>query len=491
MANFVPVEVFDLIIFGGTGDLAMRKLLPALYHRQRDGQIVGDSRVIAASRGELSRADYLSLVEDALRANLADGEFDADEWGRFAERLHYVQADAFHPDAWQGLAELLSGAGAGRTRVAYLSTAPSLFGPIAHGLKQNGLITEDTRIVLEKPLGHDYESASEINNAVGQCFAENQIYRIDHYLGKETVQNLLALRFANSLFEPMWRRGAIDHVQITVAEDLGVEGRVEFYDSVGALRDMVQNHLLQLVCLVAMEPPSSLHHDAVRDEKIKVLRALRPISLDNVRTNAVRGQYKAGAINGSTVPGYLDELDGESSETETFVALKLEIDNWRWSNVPFYVRTGKRLSEKHSEIVIQFNDVPHSIFPEQHYNVRPNRLTIRLQPDEGVKLSVMAKEPGPGGFELRPVSLDLSFEETFGMRYPDAYERLLMEVLRGNPALFMRRDEVEAAWRWIDVIVSGWDSAQQALEPYVAGSWGPSGANLLLDRDGRAWQPNG
>ena len=235
MANFVPVEVFDLIIFGGTGDLAMRKLLPALYHRQRDGQIVGDSRVIAASRGELSRANYLSLVEEALRANLADGEFDADEWGRFAERLHYVQADAFHPDAWHGLADLLSGAGEGRTRVAYLSTAPSLFGPIAHGLKQNGLITDDTRIVLEKPLGHDYESASEINNAVGQCFSENQIYRIDHYLGKETVQNLLALRFANSLFEPMWRRGAIDHVQITVAEDLGVEGRVEFYDSIGAL----------------------------------------------------------------------------------------------------------------------------------------------------------------------------------------------------------------------------------------------------------------
>jgi len=325
---------------------------------------------------------------------------------------------------------------------------------------------------------------------VGDCFAENQIYRIDHYLGKETVQNLLALRFANSLFEPLWRRGAIDHVQITVAEDLGVGGRVEYYDKIGALRDMVQNHLLQLVCLVAMEAPSSLHHDAVRDEKIKVLRALRPITEDAVRTSTVRGQYTAGAINSKTVPGYADELGETRSSTETFVALKLEIDNWRWSNVPFYVRTGKRLKGKHSEIVVQFHEVPHSIFPEQKYNVAPNRLTIRLQPDEGVKLSVMAKEPGPGGFDLRPVSLDLSFEETFGVRYPDAYERLLMEVLRGNPALFMRRDEVEAAWHWIDTIIDSWDASKQKVETYVAGSWGPAASSFLLDRDGREWHPD-
>ena len=489
MANFVPVDEFDLVIFGGTGDLAMRKLLPALYHRERDGQITADSRIIAASRGDLGRDEYLGLVEEALRENLGSGDFEEAEWARLRDRIHYVQSDAYDHDNWGALAELLAGA-EDRIRVAYLATAPSLFGTIAQGLKKNGLVTANSRIVLEKPLGHDYESACAINNEVGDCFAENQIYRIDHYLGKETVQNLLALRFANSLFEPLWRRGAIDHVQITVAEDLGVGGRVEYYNDIGALRDMVQNHLLQLVCLVAMEAPSSLHHEAVRDEKIKVLRALRPITEDAVRTSTVRGQYTAGAIDSKTVPGYADELGETRSSTETFVALKLEIDNWRWSNVPFYVRTGKRLKGKHSEIVVQFHEVPHSIFPEQKYNVAPNRLTIRLQPDEGVKLSVMAKEPGPGGFDLRPVSLDLSFEETFGARYPDAYERLLMEVLRGNPALFMRRDEVEAAWHWIDTIIESWAAAKQKVETYVAGSWGPAASSLLLDRDGREWHPD-
>jgi len=488
MAQLIPVDTFDLIIFGGTGDLAMRKLLPALYHRDRDGQVTADSRIIAASRGALSRNKYLAMVEKSLRDGLDKGEFDAAHWKSFQRRIHYVQADALAHASWRPLSKLLAGHEE-RVRVAYLATAPGLFGAIATGLKTNGLVTENSRIVLEKPVGRDYESACEVNNAVGKCFAENQIYRIDHYLGKETVQNLLALRFANSLFEPLWRRGAIDHVQITVAEDLGVGGRIEFYDRVGALRDMVQNHILQLVCLFAMEPPSSLHHDAVRDEKIKVLRALKPMSADEVRASSVRGQYTAGAINSRTVPGYIDELDGDSSTTETFVALKLEIENWRWSNVPFYLRTGKRLSGKNSEIVVQFQDVPHSIFPEQKYNVTPNLLRIRLQPDEGVQLSVMAKEPGPGGFNLRPVSLDLSFAETFGVGYPDAYERLLMEVLRGNPALFMRRDEVEAAWNWIDRIIDGWETSKQKVESYVAGSWGPTSSSLLLDRDDRAWYP--
>jgi glucose-6-phosphate 1-dehydrogenase len=400
--------------------------------------------------------------------------------------LHYVQADAFEHDQWGPLVELLAGQER-RVRVAYLATAPSLFGPLAAGLKSNGLVTNSSRIVLEKPLGRDLESAREINAAVGECFHEEQIYRIDHYLGKETVQNLLALRFANSLFEPLWRRSAIDHVQFTVAEDLGVGGRVGFYDGVGALRDMVQNHLLQLVCLFAMEPPSSLDQNAVRDEKIKVLRSLKPILAEEVRANTVRGQYGPGAISGETVAGFVDELSDKGSSTETFVALKLEIENWRWSGVPFYLRTGKRLKAKHSEIVVQFQDVPHSIFPEQVYNVSPNLLRIRLQPDEGVQLSVMAKEPGPGGFELRQVSLDLSFAETFGVRYPDAYERLLMEVLRGNPALFMRRDEVEAAWGWIDGIIDGWQVSKQKVETYVSGSWGPTSSSMLLDRDGRAW----
>ncbi len=486
MAKLVPVETFDLIIFGGTGDLAMRKLLPALYHRDRDGQITPDSRIIAASRGALERDNYLSQVEESLRSNLAEGDFDDSHWQSFKERLHYVQADAFEHDQWGALVDVLAGC-EDRVRVAYLATAPSLFGSISSGLKANGLITDSSRIVLEKPLGRDLETAREINNAVGECFREDQIYRIDHYLGKETVQNLLALRFGNSLFEPLWRRSAIDHVQFTVSEDLGVGGRVEFYDRVGALRDMVQNHLLQLVCLFAMEPPSSLDQNAVRDEKIKVLRSLKPIMADDARANTVRGQYSAGAIKGETVSSFADELSNKDSKTETFVALKLEIENWRWSGVPFYLRTGKRLKAKHSEIVVQFQDVPHSIFPEQEFNVSPNLLRIRLQPDEGVQLSVMAKEPGPGGFNLRQVSLDLSFAETFGVRYPDAYERLLMEVLRGNPALFMRRDEVEAAWEWIDGIIEAWQVSKQKVESYVSGSWGPPASSMLLDRDGRSW----
>ena len=486
MAQLVPAESFDLVIFGGTGDLAMRKLLPALYHRDLDGQLTPESRIIAASRGELAREDYLERVEEALRRNLAEDEFDETFWATFAARIHYVQADASAHEEWSSLAQLLNGVEE-RVRVAYLATAPSLFGAIAQGLKHNGLVTESSRIVLEKPLGRDLDSAREINNEIAACFAESQVYRIDHYLGKETVQNLLALRFGNSLFEPLWRRSTIDNVQITVAEDLGVGGRVEFYDRVGALRDMVQNHLMQLVCLFAMEPPSSLDHNAVRDEKIKVLRSLKPISPADVGTNTVRGQYTAGAIGGETVAGYIDELGGNDSSTETFVALKLQIENWRWSGVPFYLRTGKRLKAKHSEIVVQFQDVPHSIFPEQKFNVKPNMLRIRLQPDEGVQLSIMAKEPGPGGFDLRPVALDLSFAETFSVRYPDAYERLLMEVLRGNPALFMRRDEVEAAWRWVDGVIDSWETSKQKVESYVSGTWGPSASALLLDRDGRSW----
>ncbi len=486
MAQLVPVEPFDLIIFGGTGDLAMRKLLPALYHRDCDGQITDDSRIIAASRGAMTRKKYLADVEASLRSNLSDDRFDETNWKKFKARIFYAQADAFEHQKWGDLKNLLKGQ-EDKVRVAYLATAPGLFGPIADGMQSNGLVTSSSRIVLEKPVGRDLESAREINDAVGRSFAENQIYRIDHYLGKETVQNLLALRFANSLFEPLWRRSAIDHVQFTVAEDLGVGSRVDFYNGVGAIRDMVQNHLLQLVCLFAMEPPSSLDQNAVRDEKIKVLRALKPVSVDDARANTVRGQYTEGTIKGKTVPGFLDELKGEESSSETFVALKVEIENWRWSGVPFYLRTGKRLKAKHSEIVVQFQDVPHSIFPEQQYNVTPNLLRIKLQPDEGVRLSVMAKEPGPGGFNLRPVSLDLSFAETFGIGYPDAYERLLMEVLRGNPALFMRRDEVEAAWQWIDGIIDSWQASRQKVESYAAGTWGPTGSSMLLDRDGRSW----
>ncbi|MEM8984044.1 MAG: glucose-6-phosphate dehydrogenase [Pseudomonadota bacterium] len=489
MAKLLPVDTFDLLIFGGTGDLSMRKLLPSLYHRYRDGQIPDDSRIVAIGRGELSHAAYIDDVEAALRRNLKDNDFQADVWERFARLISYIQADALDPSRWVDLVEFLHGH-EGRIRTSYLATAPSLFGAIAEGLSANGLITSTSRIVLEKPVGHDAESAAAINDAVGAAFREDQVYRIDHYLGKETVQNLLALRFGNSLFEPLWRRGVVDHVQITVAEHLGVGGRTDFYNATGALRDMVQNHIMQLVCLVAMEPPDSLDHGAVRDEKLKVLRALRPITIADAKLRTVRGQYTAGAVAGEAVPGFADELGNADSATETFVALRLDIDNWRWSGVPFYLRTGKRLKRKHSEIVVQFRPVPHSIFTGHNVAIPPNRLSIQLQPDEGVKLSVMSKEPGPGGFDLRSVSLDLSFEETFGIRYPDAYERLLMEVLRGNPALFMRRDEVEAAWDWVDGVLDSWNATDQRVEKYTSGSWGPAAAATMLDRDGRTWYPD-
>ncbi|MFT6010297.1 MAG: glucose-6-phosphate 1-dehydrogenase [Candidatus Azotimanducaceae bacterium] len=484
MAQLVPVDTFDLIIFGGSGDLALRKLLPALYHRDCDNQLPEGSRIIAVSRAQMTLEAYIEAVRTALTSSL--GDIDDSQLDNFCERLDYLHLDAMDHTCWSPLVDLLQGY-EDRIRAIYLATPPALFGPVAQGFKANNLMTDNMRIVLEKPVGDNYESAKLINDEVGACFQENQIFRIDHYLGKETVQNLLALRFGNSLFEPLWRREVVDHVQITVAEDLGVDNRIEFYNDIGALRDMVQNHLLQLICLVAMEPPSNLNDDAVRDEKLKVLRALKPITAQLVNSNTVRAQYVDGAINGTAVPGYAQQISTPTT-TETFVALKVEVDNWRWSGVPFYIRSGKRLAKKHSEIVIQFKSVPHAIFKDASYDTVPNRLSIMLQPDEGVKLTIMAKEPGPGGFDLKPVSLDLSFEETFGVRYPDAYERLLIEVLRGNPALFMRRDEIETAWRWIDDIIAGWEDSRHKLETYVAGSWGPAGSSTMLDRDGRAWQ---
>jgi glucose-6-phosphate 1-dehydrogenase len=485
-SQIIRVEVFDLVVFGGTGDLARRKLLPALFYRERDDQLSPESRIVGISRGQLNRKAYVALVEAALREHLPAEHIDAGHLERFLGRLHHVRLDVTGERGWQDLAALLSGA-EDRVRVFYLATAPGLFGPICTRLADAGLNSALARVVLEKPIGRDLASARRINDEVGAVFAEDAIFRIDHYLGKETVQNLMALRFANSLFEPLWDHGTIDHVQITVAETIGVEGRGDYYERAGALRDMVQNHMLQLLCLVAMEPPTRLDADAVRDEKLKVLRALHPITGADVASKTVRGQYRAGATNGGLVPGYAEEIAETGTDIETFAVLKAEIGNWRWAGVPFYLRTGKRLPRRASEIVIVFRCIPHSIFAADAGSLRPNRLVVRVQPDEGVELLLMIKDPGPGGMRLRAERLNLSFAEAFRARSPDAYERLLMDVVRGNPTLFMRRDEVEAAWAWVEPILQAWQERHETPKPYAAGTWGPSAAIALIERDGRTW----
>ena len=485
MAKFVPVEPFDIVIFGGTGDLSRRKLLPALYHRWLDGQIPPTSAIVGTARSEMDSAAYRKLAREACEA--ASGEsWDAAEWQKFEKIVHYVTIDATRPDAdWPTLKGLLT-MDERRPRVFYLATSPHLYVDICRAIGAAGLSDEPARVVLEKPIGTDLASAREINEGVGEVFSERQVFRIDHYLGKETVQNLMVLRFANMLFEPLWSHNFIDHVQITVAENLGLEGRADYYDRSGALRDMVQNHLLQLLCLTAMEPPNNLGDDDIRTEKIKVLNALSPIAPDQTRKQTVRGQYTAGLFDGKPAKGYLEELSSATgSKTETFVAIKAEVKNWRWAGVPFYLRTGKRMSARHSDIVIQFKPAPHNIFGQSVDSV--NRLVIRLQPDEAVRLFVQIKEPGPGGLRVKSLPLNLSYAESFMLRYPDAYERLLMDIVRGNLSLFMRREEVEAAWRWVDGLIEAWDTSGYAPEPYPAGSDGPLAAAVMMDRDGRSW----
>ena len=482
------LDTFDMVLFGGTGDLALRKLVPALYRRHVAGQMDPDSRVLAVARTAMSRDAYLAQIETSCRKHLGAEEFTEARWRSFGNQVDYVQVDATDPKDFRRLSSSLSGRD-NAVRVIFLSTAPSLFTLTCDNLASAGIVTPKSRVVLEKPLGHDRSSAELINRSVGAIFAEQQIYRIDHYLGKETVQNLMALRFGNTLFEPLWKRGRIRHVQITIAEQLGVEGRGQFYEHTGALRDMVQNHLLQLVCILAMEPPTSSDPDAVRDEKLKVLRALRPISGSAVQSKTVRGQYRAGAVNGQPVPGYLDESGvAADSRTETFVALKAEIDTWRWAGVPFYLRTGKRLQERLTEIVVTFEDVPHSIFDAGDSHGRAtNRLVIRLQPQESITLTIQAKVPGET-MRLKPVDLALDLAGTFKEQRLDAYERLLTDVVKGNLTLFMRRDELDAAWRWIDPIREGWAQHDERIKTYVAGSWGPAASSALISRDGFAWQ---
>jgi glucose-6-phosphate 1-dehydrogenase len=470
-----------LILFGATGDLSQRMLLPSLCALHADGLVADDLRIIGTARSEHNDESFRAFAAEALEKFLPE-ERKAAVPG-FLERLAYQALDASQPDGFKALADK---AGAVEDGLAiFLSTAPSLFEPTIAGLTNAGLAGSTARIGLEKPLGTDLESSRHINDAVSAAFPEDRIFRIDHYLGKETVQNLLALRFANILFEPLWNATHIDHIQITVAETVGLEGRVGFYDGAGALRDMVQNHMLQLLALVAMEPPSSFDSTAIRDEKVKVLRSLRFLG----PSDSVTGQYRAGAIDGVAVPGYDDEL-GKESETETFVALKAHVDNWRWKGVPFFLRTGKRLPQRKTEIVIQFRSVPHSIFAGKGASSKPNQLIIGIQPRENVRLSVMAKVPGldRGGVRLREVPLDISMPNAFaGAKKRIAYERLLLDLIEGDQTLFVRRDEVEAQWDWVDSIRAGWTERALMPKTYTAGSWGPSAAIALTERDGVTW----
>jgi len=477
---------FDLIFFGGTGDLALRKLLPALYYRHRDTQDCSGWRIIAVSRQALDTAGYVEMVHTACKQFIPAKDFDEAVWAAFATRLEYLAIDATVAADYAKLATALADS-VERIRVFYLSTAASLFAGICEQLAAADLVTGLSRVVLEKPLGFSLASATAINEAVAKIFTEKQIFRIDHYLGKETVQNLIALRFGNSIFEPLWHRAAVRDVQITLAETVGVGDRGEYYDRYGALRDMVQNHALQLLCILAMEPPSSIDPDEIRDEKLKVLRALRPFTPDDVRNKIVRGQYRAGAIEGRAVPGYLDESGiPDGTTTETFVSMRVDVDNWRWARVPFYLRTGKRMQERMSEIVINFRAVPHAILPGNDAG-NVNRLVIRLQPDEGIELHVLAKVPG-ADMRVKPVKLDLDFAETFKTRQWDAYERLLMDVISGNLTLFMRRDELDAAWHWIDPIHAAWAAQSDPPKPYSSGTWGPTASSALIVRDGLCWK---
>ncbi|CAN7284828.1 glucose-6-phosphate dehydrogenase [Brevundimonas sp. LjRoot202] len=478
-----------LVLFGGGGDLAMRMLLPSLYFLEHDGLLPDGLKIIGAARSEETRDEYVAKVRQSVEAKAkADAAWSDDAWTRMEARLDYLAVDATSAESLKPLKDKV-GDGA---CTSFLAVSPSLYARIVTAMRAAGLAEPEDRVVLEKPIGRDLETFRQIDDAVADAFSENQVFRIDHYLGKETVQNLIALRFGNTIFEPLWNNLSIDHVQITVGETVGVGDRWPYYDEYGALRDMLQNHMLQLLCLVAMEPPSDLDPDSVRNEKVKVLRSLRPITPEEAERVTVRGQYVAGVVEAEPVKGY-DEERGADSDTETFVAVRADIDNWRWAGVPFFMRTGKRLPEKRTEIVIQFKPVPHSIFDHGDRGaVEANRLVIELQPEEDISLSVMNKKPGlDQRMQLQPIRMSLSWGQNDRTAAPPrrriAYERLLLDALHGDSTLFVRRDEAEQAWKWVDEVSEAWEGAGFKPHDYVAGSWGPEAADLLLSRTGRAW----
>ncbi|WP_304176357.1 glucose-6-phosphate dehydrogenase [Phenylobacterium aquaticum] len=477
-----------IVLFGGTGDLAQRMLFPSLYFLDADGFLAEGFKIVATARADMERDAFVEQVRAAIDKR-AEGGLDPAAWARFAARLDYVGADA---TTAAGVEAIKAAMGVFKAPMFFLALSPSLFGRVCKALGGSGLAVPDSRIVLEKPIGRDLHSSKAINAQVGEVFSEDRVFRIDHYLGKETVQNLIALRFANTFFEPLWNNLTIDHVQITVAETEGVGDRWPYYDEYGALRDMLQNHMLQLLCLVAMEPPADMEPDSVRNEKVKVLRSLRPFTRADVQANSVRGQYTAGVVGGKQVAGYETER-GQKSGTETFVALRADIDNWRWAGVPFFLRTGKRLPDRRTQIAIQFKGVPHSIFGgAAKADLVANQLIIDLQPDEDIELVLMNKAPGisQDGMRLQSLPLSLSLLKAYSgpnARRRIAYERLILDVIQGNSTLFVRRDEVEQAWTWVDGVAAAWAESGMTPKPYAAGSWGPSGAFALIERSERAW----
>ncbi len=478
----------DLVIFGALGDLSRRKLLISLYRLEKANLIETDTRIIGIDQREADTVGFIDIVRISLQEFLNE-TVDKQVWAQFSARFFYVKIDLTDLDQYRLLHTVINEPS--RVMVNYFAVSPSLFTNICQGLAQCGILNEQSRMVMEKPIGHDLKSSKAINDAVAQVFSEKQVYRIDHYLGKETVLNLLALRFANSIFTTNWDHNTIDHIQITVAEEVGIEGRWDYFDKTGQLRDMLQNHLLQILTFVAMEPPVNLEAQSIHNEKIKVLAALRPITKDNVERKTVRGLYTAGELKGKPVPGYLEEEGANTqSTTESFVALRVDIDNWRWAGVPFYLRTGKRMSYKRTEIVVYFKQLPHNIFKESYADLPSNKLIIHLQPNEGVEIQILNKVPGiDENIKLQKTKLDLSFSETFkNSKIFGGYEKLVLEAMRGNPTLFLSREEIEQAWIWIDSIQDAWAHTDAAPKPYPAGTWGPEAADELIARDQRAWE---